>query len=108
MDTPIISSSTIYWINVLNGLHILSIITASIVFVGILAYLFTCEGMKYNPKVIISMTVGFIIFILFAIFCPDKETLMEMLVFDKITPANINTAINEVKELIDYIIQVCK
>ena len=108
MDTPIISSSVIYWINVLNGLHILSMCIAAVLGVSFFAYVFTCEEEKYNPKTIVSIIIGFILSILFAIFFPNKETLMEMLIFDKITPANINIAISEVKELIDYIIQMCK
>lgn len=40
-----------------------------------------------------------------AILLPDKETLYTMLVFNYITPNNIDLGVENVKTLIDYVVE---
>ena len=107
----IINPMWIYWINVLNGLKILSIALTGIaigctLIMGII-WISTSLSDEEEKSVLKSLKIFFFCalgFVTIAIFIPSKETMIEMLVARFATHSNIALGVEQVKEIVDYII----
>lgn len=115
---PIVSPWIFYWLNIVHSLNLLSWIVLT---VGGVALFGVCMGInimsecsvnekdekaianlkKWPKRIIISMGISLIV----CVFVPDKEVLEQMVISSYITPANIETGKEEVKEMIDYIFE---
>jgi len=112
---PIINPLYFYWMSLLGRVSQAAIIFA--VFSGIAAIVTAIWYMcivnddcyaKWLPLSLKWFKVSLIIFIItfvLAMAIPDKDTLIEMMVFKHVTPDNIAAATDSVKGIVDYIIE---
>lgn len=114
--TPIIDPMLFYWIQVLDTTRTVAIticIVGALVCGAMIAYsiddsmtmiefLNHVVGMK---KALITVAVVSIVCLLLAIFIPNEETMIRMIVARTITPDNISGGIEAVKEAVDYIVK---
>lgn len=107
----IINPMWIYWIHVLDGLKTLSIVLTCIaigcaIIMGITWI--TVSLSDEEEKTVLKWLRIFLFFALgfvtIAIFIPNKETMIEMLVARFATHSNIALGVEQVKEIVDYII----
>ena len=115
----IINPNWIYWIYILDALKWsflgLFIITSIAVFIlGLLTYVEyddfgkgSEDFIRYKKILKILLLVFVITFICF-IFIPSKQLLIEMKVFELATKDNINITVENLKAVIDYIINAIK
>lgn len=132
-ENYIIDPSVFYWISALGAIKVLACIIGSILLLGstvaFIAYLYNktesiSYKMEYHGKedtsnayklyakmsakvAILTFIFGAIILIV-GIFAPDKSTSVEMLVARTATFDNVNWTIEQIKEIIDYIINTIK
>lgn len=107
----IINPMWIYWINVLDGLKLLSIVLTGIaigctILVGI-TWVSMSMSDEEEKSVLKWLKIFFfcaLSFVIIAIFLPSKETMIEMLVARFATHSNIALGVEQVKEIVDYII----
>lgn len=107
----IINPMWIYWIHVLDGLKILSMILTGIaigcaIIVGIIWMSMSMSDEEEKIvlkwlKIFFFFALGFVVI---AIFIPSKETMIEMLVARFATHSNIALGVEQIKEIVDYII----
>lgn len=110
MESFIIDPSELYWMSVLDGLHNIFIVLALISIGSAMFFgLFGCVGEDEDEiKIGCICLIPAIIFAIAAIFCPSKETSVEMMVARLVTVENIDTAADRVKEIVNYIARVIK
>ena len=124
MANYVIDPQVFYWMNVLEILHnILG------VFGGVCAIAFVCLliGWIYNSWeykrgsyesnlfylkecrrwTIVTGIIGFV-FITAAIFIPGRTTGIEMLIAKTVTFDNVNWTVQQMKDIVDYIVQAIK
>lgn len=121
MTNYIINPSTFYWFNVFSGLKEFTTVFACFCIVGTAAcigiwiYNYT-QWIEYERErykkyarmgkcATIGLGIASIILVAAAIFLPDKETSVEILVAQTLTHDNVNWTIAQVKEIIDYVIK---
>ena len=114
--TPIINPWIFYLMHLINGLHIVSIICTAIfaiLLLGIVLFLFFFweenededDGFFKHTKKSFKPTLIFLIISLsIFIITPDKKTTYTMLIANYITENNIEAGKEEVKEIIDYVV----
>lgn len=106
MNTPIIAPWLIYLIGTINAIHAFFIVLAAlsgIVLMIIISVL--CEG-NSSDKVKTHLYVCCPIFLVFlgaSVFIPTKTTMVQMLVSQHITPANVDKAIDTGKTIHDIL-----
>ena len=126
MTNYIINPAVFYWMNVLNIIHILTIVAFSfglvLVIISVITYAVYMYNFKAYPELckhddkianiwhkaaiisgIISAISGLIM-----IFVPDKTTSIEMLIARTATYENAQLTVQGIKEVVDYIVQVIK
>lgn len=121
MTNYIINPSTFYWFNVLSSLKDFTTVLACFCGVGtavctiVWIYNYTewieyeCERYKEYARISRRATIGLgivtFISIIAAIFLPDKETSVEILVARTLTHDNVNWTIAQIKEIVDYVVK---
>lgn len=107
----IINPMWIYWIHVLDGLKILNMVLTGIAIGCTLILGITWISMSMSDEeeksVLKWLRIFFFCalgFVTIAIFIPSKETMIEMLVARFATHSNIAFGVEQVKEIVDYII----
>ena len=126
MTNYIINPAVFYWMNVLNIVHILTIVVFSLglilTFIGITCDIIYMYNFKNYPhacehdgevakiwhKVAVIASVVSVISGLIMIFVPDKTTSIEMLVARTATYENAQLTVQGIKEVVDYIVQAIK
>jgi len=116
--TYIINPSWVYWLNVLNTVHIiagiiavLSGIGSAVLVFGLMLMYDDYVGTDTYTQLRRAAKIFFIIFIitvLGAIFIPSSETMLTMKMTELATKENIQYTSEQLKELIDYIIMAVK
>ena len=117
----IIDPSVFYWIHALSDLKTLSIVLAVFLIMGaavaVCCWIYNyfefvdCELNRYKRYYMLSRRLTFILGIpgflclLAAIFLPDVQTSIEMLVARTATYDNVSWTVDQVKEVIDYIVK---
>lgn len=121
MNNYIIDPSVFYWLHTLSDLKTLatvlaiSLIISTFVLAGMWIYNY-CEFEEYeldrNKHYYVlcrrlTFTIGIIgiLCLLAAVFLPDVQTSTEMLVARTATYDNVNWTVDQVKEVIDYIVK---
>ena len=125
MNNYIIDPQVFYWINTVSAIKIACGIFGGFLCVGgiiaVCGYLYNhynsihysnqtdyVKYMKIARKcAIVCITIG-IVFVLGCIFIPDKGTSVEMLISKTATFDNVNWGVEQIKELVDYIIKAIK
>lgn len=109
--TYLIDPKVFYWINVLSSLNgfmvgciIVGIIVTTISWV---TYWMYCddEGEDYLKSVRILSLVILVVGVVGAVFIPNKETLITMLVAKTVTVENVGWTVDTLKEAVDYIVE---
>lgn len=105
---PIISPWFFYLISVLDKLQIVAalFLIASVI-LGAICLLDWADGEfgKEDMKFIKRMFITLFISLSIVLIVPSKETMCEMMVANYVTENNIETAKDDVKELVDYIVE---
>lgn len=121
MNNYIIDPSVFYWLHTLSDLKTLatvlaiSLIISTFVLAGMWIYNY-CEFEEYELDRYkhyyaicrrLTFTIGIIgiLCLLAAVFLPDVQTSTEMLVARTATYDNVNWTVDQVKEVIDYIVK---
>lgn len=116
--TYIISPSWVYWLNVLNTVHIIADIIAVLSGIGSAALIFglilmyddyvgtdTYTQLWRAAKI---LSIIFITTVLGAIFIPSSETMLTMKIAELATKENVSLTVQQLKEIVDYIIEAIK
>ena len=124
MTNYIIAPQVFYWINILSIIQTVLGIFGGICTAAFISLLVgwiynACEAEKYESEshqfymkvckkwAIITGALG-LIMIISSIFIPGKTTSVEMLVAKTVTFDNANWTVQQVKEVVDYIVQAIK
>lgn len=112
MNTPIINPMIFYWMDVLEKLQTLpAMLLVFLILFGLGALLFE-SGLNYEEReafrVFYKKTLKFLFYImcaasLLSIFIPSKETMLNMLIADQLTPANIHLIGDNLKDAVTFI-----
>lgn len=123
MTNYIIDPAVFYWMNVLNIIHILTIVIfilgLILTFTSIMCDIVYSYNFKTYPdickhdgetakiwhKVAIIAGIVTVISSIIMIFVPDKITCIEMLIARTATYENAQLTVQGIKEIVDYIIQ---
>lgn len=114
MNNYIINPSIFYWMNVLDTVRGIMIVTLFIsVACLVIALIFYSvniddredEAAKEYHKLIFIAGIIIIISSIIVIFVPDKRTNMEMLIARTATYENAQLTVQGIKEIVDYIVQ---
>lgn len=126
MTDYIIDPAIFYWLNVLNIVYILTVITfifgIIFTFVGFICNIVYMYNFRAYPsvyehgdevakiwhKVAIVSSIVSAISGLIMIFVPDKTTSIEMLIARTTTYENAQLTVQGIKEVVDYIVQAIK
>ena len=126
MTNYIIDPAVFYWMNVLNIVHILTIvifiiglilISVAVIFNIVCRYNFRTypdickhdgEQAEIWHKVAIIASIVTVINGIIMIFVPDKITSIEMLIARTATYENTQLTVQGIKEIVDYIVQAIK
>lgn len=111
----IIDPAWFYWVNAIDTINtvllavmLISCICTIAVFI---MYYFCCvdeEDYKPLKKLLNTLAIITLIFVVIYIFCPDKKTMIEMQVARFATYENAEWTVETVKSAVDYIVQVIK
>lgn len=113
----IVNPSIFYWMSVLDAIDGVSIVfmTLSTAGVIVLTACFSCDHDWWDEddkklfqkwkRIVITV---FVVSILFVVFIPSKETMVEMLVAKFATVENANWTLENVKSAVDYIVEAMK
>ena len=121
MNNYIIDPSVFYWLHTLSDLKTLatvlaiSLIISTFVLAGMWIYNY-CEFEEYEldrhkhyyaicRRLTFAVGIIGILCLLAAVFLPDVQTSTEMLVARTATYDNVNWTVDQVKEVIDYIVK---
>lgn len=123
MNNYIISPSVFYWMNVLAGMRTVFMVVGSIFAItGVIlmiiwiievfdSYRPNEEDIKKMKSIRMWMIICYalaMVFIIAGMFIPTKDTSIEMLVARTATFENVDWTVQQVKEVIDYIIKALK
>lgn len=112
MNTPIIDPMIFYWMNILNNLAQLPfilILVLLVYFFGILIhqdyvdYEERAAFKKKHQKALKRLLYITIVVSLLSLFIPTKETMLNMLIADQLTPANIHLIGDNLKDAVIFI-----
>ena len=111
----IIDPSWVYWMNISNGVKMLCLIIGGVGIVVMIIAVPVClaeafDGDDYATirKWSIPIASVSIILVLAGVFIPSKETLITMKVAELATKENITLTVQQLKEIVDYIINALK
>lgn len=123
MTNYVIDPQIFYWINVLGILQTVSAVFGGacvVAFFGLVAgWIYnSCEikhGYDYNLVylkacrrwAIVAGIIGFV-FVTASIFVPGRTTSIEMIIAKATTFDNVNWTVQQVKDVVDYIVQAIK
>lgn len=115
----VINPALIYWINIIDAVRSLcvaiAVMSAILLCVALVGFVYNqiesvdhVNNKKYAEmckkySIILCICLG--ISLLFSIFVPWKETVIEMIVASYITPNNIELGIDGLKSVIDYVVE---
>lgn len=126
MTNYIIDPAVFYWMNVLNIVHILTIVVFSLglilTFIGVTCDIMYTYNSKAYPRVCehdgevakiwhkVAIIAGIVTAIsgIIMIFVPDRATNIEMLIARTATYENAQLTVQGIKEVVDYIVQAIK
>ena len=117
MSGTIINPAIFYWMGLFDSIHYVSevivilnscILGVSIFFGFVLGKIFDDIDKSGLKKAITILGICLAIACIGLIFCPSKETMIEMLVAKTATYENAEWTVETVKEAVDYIIQAVK
>ena len=107
----IIDPSVFYWMMVLNGIHDAAFGIGLILLIidGILCFACAMETAfeSYKKAIIIIGMIG-CLSMLASVFIPTKDTSIEMLIARTATFDNANMTVQQIKEIVDYVIGALK
>lgn len=112
----IVDPSWVYWVSVLEGLGILFCIIGGVALIALLiigpitvfdAYDPQEHWQKHKKTYILWGCVGLFILLL-GILTPSRETLIKMKIAELATKENIQLTAEQLKEIVDYIINALK
>lgn len=112
MNTPIIDPMLFYWMNILNNLAQLPpilILVLLVYFFGVLMYQDCVDYderaafKKKHQKALKRLLYITIVVSLLSLFIPTKETMLNMLIADQLTPANIHLIGDNLKDAVTFI-----
>ena len=121
----IIDPSVFYWINVLSGLRVLFGVIGGILIAGglgfIIGYIYNkyqelyyneCDRYKQYLKICVkgalTCTIIGTIMLIVCVLLPNKETSIQMLVSKTATFENVDWSVEQIKEIINYIVMSLK
>lgn len=115
MMNYIVDPSWVYWMNVANAIKVLCAIIGGVCILVLMIGVPVCLAEAFDEKdytkirkwAIPIASVG-IILILAAVFIPSKETLITMKVAELATKENITLTAQQLKEIVDYVINAIK
>lgn len=123
MENYVINPQVFYWINVLSILQtvfaIIGGVLASAFICLVIAWVYNAVEMKrgyernafymkvFKTWAIVTGIIGFVL-ITAAIFIPGRTTSIEMLIAKTATFDNVNWTVQQVKDMVDYIITAIK
>ena len=95
-----------YLLGVADSLKVAGEIFSAVLCGALVVYLIycACEGEELNKKAFRNMIIGFILSLSVAILTPSREVCQEMIISSVVTHENVNGAIENTKELVDYIV----
>lgn len=114
--TYIIDPAWVYWMNISNSLKIMMIIIGAlltlsfIIIVPISFFDADDEGELWqrHRKAFMAWAVLALTMILIGVFIPDRQTLIEMKVAELATRENVMLTVDQLKEVVDYIVNALK
>ena len=111
----IVNPSWVYWMNISNVMKVMCLIIGGVgiaaMIIGVpvcLAEAFDKEDYAKIRKWVIPIASVSIILVLAGVFIPSKETLITMKVAELATKENITLTAQQLKEIVDYIINALK
>ena len=114
----IIDPSVFYWMKVLNSISSAFSIIGIIALIGSGAALFlylACrnddddeEDLAPLRKMTIFLFIVGLVLFLISVFVPDKSTSIEMLIAKTATPDNVDWTVQQLKDVVDYIVAAVK
>lgn len=112
MNTPIIDPMIFYWMNVLEHIqHLPEMLLLILLLFGLGSMLFEMD-LDYEEKASFRKFYKKMLKILFYVMCasfllslfiPSKETMLNMLIADQLTPANIHLIGDNLKDAVIFI-----
>lgn len=113
---PYIDPWFFYWTSILGGAKVLLIVigclcAAAVGIMGLAAFVYGLdfEDYKDNIKMIrkplITLLIVGLVSVAVSVVLPTEETMIKMLIAKVITPDNVTSGIEAIKEAADYIIQ---
>lgn len=123
MENYIINPQVFYWINVIGILQTIFAVIGTFSAIGfvalLIAWIYNAIEVKKDYKSnepyrkvckIWAIITGIIAFVMItaAIFLPGKTTSIEMLIAKTVTYDNVNWTVQQVKDIVDYIINAIK
>lgn len=114
MNNYIINPMWFYWVNLLNVLHVASIVVGSvgIIILAVFAPLYLCGALDADEekaaKRLIKFIPWFAVVIVIGLLIPPKEVMYQMMVAKYITEENLAPSVDAVKSAVDYIVQAVK
>lgn len=117
MSNYIINPSIFYWMNVLDTVRGIAMVTLFIsiacLIVALILYFVDVDEEEDEPvrkyrKLIFISGIVIVISIIITIFIPDKRTSIEMLIARTATYENAQLTVQGIKEVVDYIVQAIK
>lgn len=112
MNTPIIDPMLFYWMNILNNLAQLPLILILVLLVYFFGVLMHQDCVDYDEraafkkkhqKALKRLLYITIVVSLLSLFIPTKETMLNMLIADQLTPANIHLIGDNLKDAVTFI-----
>ena len=113
----IINPSWFYWAEVSDYIKGCAIVAAVILLIAAIILAIVAktdddfnehEDAKKKRKVMAICLVALALFSVVGIFVPSKQTLIEMMIAKKATYDNVSWTIEQVKEVVDYVISAIK
>ena len=111
----IVDPSWVYWMNISNVMKVMCLIIGVIGMVAMILGVTVCLTEAFDEedyakirKWAIPIASISIILILAGVFIPSKETLIAMKVAELATKENIDLTAQQLKEIVDYIINALK
>ena len=116
MNGYIINPSWFYWVNVVQGVSIVVLISAMVAsvlcFIGLPLYygeeVYNDEDKKAFRKIANKLLILCLVLWIVYILIPSKETLIEMQVAKYATYENAQWSVEAIKQAVDYIINALK
>ena len=112
----IVDPSWVYWMNVADAAKWISAIVGGICAIALIigvpiAIYESCEDRPWHDEVkkwALPCIIASVVLIAIAVFVPSKKTLITMKVAELATKENIDMTAQQLKEIVDYIINAIK